>query len=561
MTETSPASEIFGFPPGGVFNAALDAVVVMDEEGLVRDWNPAAEQVFGYSREEAVGQELAELIIPGPLREAHRNALRRYLETGQRTILDRRLELVGLRRDGTEFPVELTITRMATGETVLFSGFVRDLGVLTRVQKENTRLHQRMAFLAQAGLALEASLDVESTLQGLADLTVPELAELAVVDLLPNGNAVELTVAASVDPAAARRIEELRRIEPLRLSSAHPVARVLRSRQPLLVPTIDRGFQAQIAQGPEHLALMTGLGYRSAIVVPLIARKRALGTLSLLRSTNREPFDADDLVLTIELARRAGLAVDNAQLFESTCHLARTLQQSLLPRAMPKIPGVQITGLYRAAAQGQEVGGDFYDVFSIGERHWGIAIGDVCGKGPEAAALTSLARYTIRALAGGDPATLLHLLNDAVLREVEFLPERFLTAVFAVAGWEDGALVLELAAAGHPPPVVRRVSGEAEPVAIAGPLVGVASGLRYTSTRVELEPGDTIVFYTDGLTDARAPAHVLGESDITELVGRGIGRTGEELAEFLVDSVTGGEDPRDDIALLVVEVLEERPRV
>lgn len=544
-----------GFPSGGVFASALDAVIVMGADGLIRDWNPAAEDVFGLRREEAVGRELAELIIPGELRDSHRNALRRYLDTREPTLLDRRVELSGMRSDGRRFPLELTITQMADAEPPLFVGFIRDLGELGDARRENDRLQQRMAFLAQAGLVLETSLDLDATLRRLVELLVPELAELAVIDVLENDRQIRTAVAAGEDPQAAARLEAMRRKEPLRLTGSHPVADVLRSGKSTLLESMSSDFRSAIAQGPEHRALMHDLHYRSAIVVPLRARGRVLGALSLLRMSEGRAFDRDDLVLAEELARRAALAMDNARLFESTRHLARTLQASLLPHAMPEVPGLRISGLYRAAAQGQEVGGDFYDVFAMGESRWGIAIGDVCGKGAEAAALTSLARYTIRALAGQDPGTVLQMLGEAVMRDPELLPERFLTALFVIAGWDDDTLVIELACAGHPPPIVRRREGQIERVRARGPLIGMIPTPRYEVERVALVPGDSVVLYTDGLTDARAPVKMLTEADLGELIAQRPDLSGEELAAYLEHAVTGGEDPRDDIAVLVIDVL------
>jgi hypothetical protein len=223
----------------------------------------------------------------------------------------------------------------------------------------------------------------------------------------------------------------------------------------------------RIAAGSEHFTLMRRLRYRSAIVVPLTARQRVLGTLSLLRLEGAIPYDEDDLILCEDLARRAGLAVDNARLFQATRSLARTLQESLLPASFPEIPGVRITARYRAAEQGQEVGGDFYDAFAVAPGRWGIAIGDVCGKGPRAATITALARYTIRAVADGDAAAVLRLLNQAALRDRVSLGDRFLTAVFALATNREGRLELSLAAGGHPPPIVLRADGRTEQPAVA----------------------------------------------------------------------------------------------
>jgi serine phosphatase RsbU (regulator of sigma subunit) len=312
-------------------------------------------------------------------------------------------------------------------------------------------------------------------------------------------------------------------------------------------------FQRTIAADPEHYELMRALRYHSAIVVPLVARQHVLGTLSLLRTEGAEAYHESDVALVADLARRAALAVDNARMFEGTRELARTLQESLLPRELPNIPGVRFTGRYRAAAQGQEVGGDFYDAFTIGEDRWGISIGDVCGKGPDAAALTAFARYTIRALAVADPVGVLRQLNASALRHPPLGPEQLLTVMFAILTREGGDVVLEIATAGHPPPFVRRSSGTVERLAVGGPLIGLLRSPDYTSERVVLEAGDLLVLYTDGLTDARAPAEILDDHDLAEILGRGSDLSGEELAAFLEASVTRGEDPRDDIALLLVE--------
>lgn len=542
-----------------MLKAAPEPVIVMSADGLVRDWNPAAEITFGYSRAEALGSPVADLIVPGPLRGAHREGLRRYLETGETRALGRRLELSAMRRDGSEFPVELTLTLVAELDPPLFVGFLRDLGDGSPFpSRENVRLQQRIAFLAQTSLVLDRSLDYSETLRTLADLTVPELAQLTVVDLLDDDGTVRTAVAAALDPAQARAIESMRETHPLTLHGSHPVAAVLRSAQPVLLPAMTPAYLRDIAAGDEHFELMRRLRYHSAIVVPLIARQRALGTLSLLRLEGTTSYNQDDRVLAEELARRAAMAIDNARLFEATRHIARTLQASLLPQALPDIPRVRLAGRYRAAAADQEVGGDFYDAFSIGDDRWGIVIGDVCGKGPEAAALTALARHTIRALGDRRPAQVLSALNDGVLRGGDAISHRFLTAVFAVAQFRDGMLHLEVAAGGHPPPVLLRRDGSTEHLEVGGPLLGVIEGLQYTSALCVLSPGDTMVLHTDGFTDARAPEQILSGSDARELLARGRGMEAEALAAFLERGATGDSDPRDDIALLVLQLEDSR---
>jgi PAS domain S-box-containing protein len=537
-----------------VWKAAPDAVIVMDAEGVVQGWNPAAETIFGYSAEEAIGAEVAELIVPGPLRQAHRNGLSRYLATGEPGILNQRLELPAIDRDGQEFAVELTIRALPDVAPPQFAAFLRDLRDRKRSNHDTSRLQQRMAFLAQISLVLDRSLDYDQRLRSLADLTVPELSQLTVIDLLDDDGSVHSAVAAAPNPAHARAVEGMREAHPLSLDSAHPVAAVLRSAQPVLLPDMSPTFLDEIAQGEDHLDLMHRLGYHSAIVVPLIARRRALGTLSLLRMEGAPSYNHDDLVLAEELARRAALAIDNARLFEATQHLARTLQQSLLPRALPLIPGVKLYGRYRAAAEGQEVGGDFYDAFQLADDDWGFVIGDVCGKGPEAAALTALARYTIRALSDHPPATVLRRLNEAILRDNEMIAQRFLTAIFARVRRHAGDLHVELAAGGHPPPLVLRADGSVEQVQTSGPLVGVAPDIAYVPANFALGPGDTMLLYTDGLTDAQAPAKILSVEVLLHLLRRCQGFDVERIAASLEDAATGGKAPRDDIALLVLQV-------
>jgi PAS domain S-box-containing protein len=544
-----------GFPVGGIFNAALDAVVVMDSDGRIRDWNPAAEDLFGYSSNESVGHELADLIIPVGYRAAHRSAFARYVRTRQATILDRRLELTALRRDGSEFPIELTVTRVPDVEPPLFAGFVRDLAERHAGALENERLQQRLAFLAHAGLTLDISLTVEETLRRLVGLTVPELAELAVIDLLARDGSIRGAVAAAgSEPESAAALEQVRHEHPLDAAGPHPVAEVLRTGRAVLLPAMSVERLREFAQCEEHFQLMMRLRYRSAIVVPLTARRRTLGALSLLRMDGELPYDKGDLMLAETLGRRAALALENARLYAATRHIARTLQESLLPRAMPEIPSVHLAARYRAAAEGQDVGGDFYDAFPIGDDRWGIAIGDVCGKGPEAAALTALARYTIRAVADRGPANVLSLLNEAVLRD-QSVDGRFLTALIVQLSHADDDVVLEIACGGHPTPFVVRGDGAVEPVAVQGALLGVIPGIEYRAARVRLAPGDKAILYTDGLADARAPKVVLSELDLAALLVEARNLAGQELAEFLESRATANEDARDDIAIVVVEAV------
>ena len=242
---------------------------------------------------------------------------------------------------------------------------------------------------------------------------------------------------------------------------------------------------------------------------------------------------------------------------EQVAHLARTLQASLLPPDPPSIPGLEIAARYQPTGTGNQVGGDFYDVFPTRGSRWAAVVGDVCGTGPEAAALTALARHTIRAaiMRARRPTHVLRDLNQAVLRHD--LGERFLTAAVAFLRMVEGSLDVHLATGGHPFPLVVRHDGQVETVGRAGTIIGIVDHLDVFDDRVRLLAGDSIVFYTDGVTEARdATGQLLDEEGLVALVGGRQWRSADELVAAIVDHVlerSGGE-AADDVAVLALRV-------
>jgi serine phosphatase RsbU (regulator of sigma subunit) len=258
--------------------------------------------------------------------------------------------------------------------------------------------------------------------------------------------------------------------------------------------------------------------------------------------------------LVEELARRAAMAIDNARLYSERAHIAHTLQTSLLPPQLPEIPGVEISARYRPGGSGMstEVGGDFYDVFAT-QDGWAVVIGDVCGKGPEAAALTALMRYTIRASAkhSSSPSEILSLLNDAILHEQ--VDGRFCTAIYASLRSDDDGLRVNLCSAGHPAPLLVCRSGKVVSIGESGTLLGVAEDPQLADDGLQLRRGQTLVLYTDGVTDAGAPDRILDSEDLVELVKPWANLEPVELVEKIEHAVLGGRDEtRDDIALVAL---------
>jgi len=290
---------------------------------------------------------------------------------------------------------------------------------------------------------------------------------------------------------------------------------------------------------------------RTYVIAPMNVRGRTIGALCVARGEGRPRFDEADVALVEELAARAAIAVDNAVLLADQTAIARTLQDSLLPPHLPDIPGVDLAGRYRSATRGSEVGGDFYDVFAT-PGGWTLVIGDVCGKGPQAAALTALARHTIRALAHDDdsPAAILDGVNERLMREpAEHL---LLTAAIVRLSRERDGLRATVACAGHPLPMVVHPDGVVAPLGRPGTLLGPFREARFADAEATLEPGDALVLYTDGVTETRSEGRLFGEERLQEALSRSAGGDAHALADALEAAVERfGGRPTDDIAIVV----------
>ena len=677
--------------------SSLDGVITMDHRGHVLEFNPAAERMFGHAASEAVGVELAELIVPASLRERHRRALERTVETGESTLLGQRVELTGMRADGTEFPVELAISRIVDSDPPVFTGTVRDITDRRRADSEREELlrleqlarldateardqleailsgvadavtaqapdgrllfaneaavellgfgsseellsaplpailerfdvldegghpfpvdqlpgrralaagersevvvrfrvretgeerwsavkatpimdrdgrvamainvieditsHKRaeraQRFLSESTAVLSSSLDPEQVLGQVAVLAVPAVADWLFIDLLGELGVERVAVQHS-DPQLVKRAEALHRDSPPDRRALGGVRNVLRTGRSELHSDLP-GELAEAADRTTHFRLAREFRMRSAIVVPMIARGRTLGALTLASDGDGRRFDQGDLELAEELARRCAIAIDNARLFSERAYIARTLQQSLLPSELPDIPGIEAAARFRPVGEGNEVGGDFYDLFETGERGWTVVMGDVCGKGPDAAAVTALARYTLRAAAMRDrlPSRSLRLLNEALLRQRE--DRRFCTVAYAYLETVDGGARMGFASGGHPLPLLVRPDGRVEPVGAPGTLLGVLPDPRFEDFSMSLAPGDALVFYTDGVIEGRGGNGPTDETTLAALLTDCAGQGADAIAARVEEAALAGSNgrPRDDIAVLVLRV-------
>jgi sigma-B regulation protein RsbU (phosphoserine phosphatase) len=281
----------------------------------------------------------------------------------------------------------------------------------------------------------------------------------------------------------------------------------------------------------------------------------------LERDPNGEPwvvrlavFDATD---RREYERELLRAKERAETSEARAKaLATTLQQTLIPPTPPVVPGLDVAAVYRPAGAGEEVGGDFYDVFQIAEDDWVVVLGDVCGKGVEAAVVTALVRFTVRAVTVRQPgaAEALHALNEILLRQ---RTDRFTTVVLVRLRRRDGHWALTLSSGGHPLPLLHPVTGQPAPVGEPGTLVGVFDQARFTDAELTLGPGDSLLLYTDGVTEGRGVEGFFGEARLCDVLSARRGPAAG-IAAAVLDDVMGFQDgrPKDDIALVVVRVPE-----
>jgi serine phosphatase RsbU (regulator of sigma subunit)/anti-sigma regulatory factor (Ser/Thr protein kinase) len=394
-------------------------------------------------------------------------------------------------------------------------------------------------------------------LRGLADAalaiatarTVDELAQLASMNALHIIGAGR-AVASLKSPEGRLAIDTV----------AQPGESIQRSEPHVMPPLLEtvcqggelvRYTREELEAHPSWSRVDPPAGTASWLAAPLLDRAgRNTGLLHL--SDKRDgAFSSNDEAIMVQLAQIASVALDNLRLYQHEHEIAETLQRSLLPPSLPEIPGVAVAARFRPAGAGDEVGGDFYDIFEMGRGRWGIAVGDVCGKGAAAATVTALARYTLRATAihGHDPTEILRVLNEALLRQGP--DQRFCTVAFAV--FEPAAGKLHIASGGHPPPLLLR-GEEVEALGSSGTILGIMENPPLTPREVTLDAGDKVVFYTDGVTDAYAPQRLLTHEQLAEELRNCGEQSPPEVASHLEAFALGGIDgpPRDDIAIMVV---------
>ena len=432
------------------------------------------------------------------------------------------VELRNYRRDGSAFwnEVHISPVRDERGEVVRFVGVQVDVTAYREQQRLFVReksaraaaevAERRSSFLADASPLLDASLDLRSTLDSLTQLSVPFLGDLCVVEEIRYGE---------VRRIAASAPEERDRVRPVREDD--PMVRVVSS------------GRAEIVE--------------QAMIVPLKVRGKTLGAVTF---SGGRAYGPDDLVLAQDLAVRAALAIDNARLYENLGSVARLLQQSLLPQQLPVLPRMDLAARYRPAGDGSLIGGDFYDVLPRPDG-LDLVIGDVTGKGARAAALTAQVRHTVRTAARYEatPSGVLDVVNRTLLNE-RGEAGRYCTVAMCRLELNGGARAT-ICCAGHPMPMVVRSGGKVEQVGRPGSVLGWVADPKLLDIEFELGETESLVLFTDGVTEARTTGDAYGLGGLADLLRAAAGEDAAGIAARVDRAAARAGERRDDVAVLV----------
>ena len=413
-------------------------------------------------------------------------------------------------------------------------------------------VHERV--LAESGRFLSASLDYQETLHNVAGAAVPGLADWVLVELATDGTREEFVVA-HVDPASQSLAERLRTLEPAQPAPGSAIGRVLAGGESELMFEISDEHLRRVAVSDEQLRILRELAIRSAAVVPMRVGGRIIGAMSFFTSTSGRRLTESDLALAEQLARRAAVAVENSRLHMTLGEIADTLQHSLLPTALPEVPGWEIGALYQPARDEPriEVGGDFYEVFDTDGSAFAM-IGDVTGHGVAAATLTSLMRHGARFASHlePDPVAIVRRLDEELRRRGD---TTLCTAL--VAALHDHSVML--CSAGHPPALIADASGAVTEAPASGPLLGAFPDSIWHQERVIVSDGDLVLLYTDGVTETAGPGGRYGTERLKAFLSHCAGSAPQALLRALsaeLEAFAAGR-PGDDIAALALRV---RPR-
>jgi serine phosphatase RsbU (regulator of sigma subunit) len=445
------------------------------------------------------------------------------------------------RDDAATIRVPLAVQRPYSGELELDAspvGYAQPLATIVaerfslhlendRLRRADLRRQTWLTFLAEASELLAQSLDVNLTMALIPQLVVPRLGQWCAVHTTDAWGRLQLAAATHADESALAKLYAT-------LGESGPDSVLARLEEASRI-----GTQVMFSTPPEGFAL------------PLVARGQRLGTLAVGRH-HKQRHDADEVAVLEDVARRAAIAIDNARIHDERRRVARTLQASLLPPALPHVDGVGFAAEY--VPTGSEVGGDFYDVVPASDDRWIVVVGDVSGKGVQAATVTGLVRDVIRILVddGKPMSEILCRVNRTLVQRGG---GRYCTlAMASVERRPPRMLEVCLHLAGHDRAVLVRADGKTSFVGEGGTALGLLETIASPNVAVTLGPGDSLIFYTDGVTERRRGRELFGSARLLDAATPLAGYPADVMAARLRSTTINFsvEEPRDDIAILVL---------
>ncbi|MFD8733811.1 SpoIIE family protein phosphatase [Streptomyces sp. NPDC059618] len=540
-----------------LINQSPIGLALMDPDLCYLMVNPALERIDGIPAEDHVGRHLRET-LPFPDVDTVESALRQVLTTGTPLLDQYHVGRPPVDPDH-EHAWSLSFYRLEDpGGRVLGAAVsVVDVTERHRAAAEADRARRRLALVASASTRVGTTLEVEQTARELADIAAPELADVVAVDVLDSVLACRPRRRPDNGPEFFRALALKASHPTVALRAADPpgdlatydgdrlVTLCVHTGRPVLVKHVGERDLPRIARDAEGTALLAQAGVHSYLAVPLIAHGEVLGALDLKRTRNPLPFDEDDVVLAGELATRAAVAIDNARWFQSVRNTAVTLQRSLLPERPPHLTGLEVASRYQPAQSTSEVGGDWYDMIPLAGDRTALVVGDVMGNGIDAAATMGRLRTATCAYADLDldPGEVLHHL-DKITCDLEHY---IVTCLYAV--YDPHTKRCRIANAGHMPPALARPGSAATLLDLpSGAPLGIG-GVPFETTTFEVNTGDLLVLYTDGLVETRL--HPIDDR-LNVLLGYldEPDRPLEEICDLLLYGLRNPDD-HDDVALLV----------
>ena len=528
----------------------VDGVLVRDVDGNIVLANRVAMEQLGFESKDALLERPDVSILDRYwLDDEHGHRLSRDDEPGLRALRGLQVEpLVARAVDRISGQqrwvlIKTSALRDADGELLGEMTVIEDITAVKTAEIRTTAL-------AESGRILASSLDYAQTLRNVVEIAVPALADYCSIDLLSSRGVLQRVAAAHRDPERRQLAVELGSLRDVTPEPDHPVRRVLTSGTSQHYPDVGDEQLVAAAHDQHHLELLRGLGARSILIVPLRVAARAIGVLTFATDVSGRRLDRDDLELAEQLGRRAAVAVDNSRLHTTLMEVAETLQRGLLPGPVPEIPGWQIATLYRPTETelGVDVGGDFYELIEQ-DGGWFVIVGDVTGKGVEAASVTALMRHGARVAAAAKPSpgAILDRLDEALAQQ----PNRAMATALCL---KLDAAQVTVSSAGHPPVIVVSADGRLTEVPRAQPMLGAFQVPARREEQLGISPGDLLVAYTDGVLDTRGRLERFGIERLRRVLAKQAGLSPaaaiDALAEELDAFASGPID--DDVAVVAL---------